>query len=67
MVEKTIDPVKVITFGKMVYRDLEFKKVFVGVLIGYCAFTMLLDGNILRLIIWGSEMFSVITDMLWQV
>lgn len=65
--EKTIDPVKVITFGKMVYRDLEFKKVFVGVLIGYCAFTMLLDGNILRLIIWGSEMFSVITDMLWQV
>ncbi len=64
---RTIDPVKLLTIGKMDVTMLDRKKAFIGMIIGYIAFAMLLDGNFLRVIIWLSSGFSAVAKLLRQL
>lgn len=64
---KTIDPVKVLTFGKIKFEELRSPKMFLGLLIGYCMFALIMDGNLIRIIIWASEAFSTLVQMLRQL
>lgn len=64
---KTIDPVKVLTFGKIKFEELRSPKMFLGLIIGYCMFALVMDGNLIRIIIWASEAFSTLAQMLRQL
>lgn len=63
--EKTFDPVKILTFGRKEFQELDFKETFFAVVMGYIAFAMLLRGNALKIILFGIELvvevFSRIT------
>lgn len=61
---KTIDPVKLLTFGTMAIDQLYFSKAFLGLMLGYIGFALILDGNLLRIIQWVFEFYSVIVEML---
>lgn len=65
--QKTIDPVKLLTFGHMTFQEIDQKKAFVGIIIGYCAFAMLMDGNLLRILIWLSAGYSSFSELLRQL
>lgn len=64
--KRSIDPIKVLTLGKLNVDLVDKKRAFLGLIIGYCMFAMVLDGNIIRIIIWFSEMFDSFATLIRQ-
>lgn len=64
---KTIDPVKFLTAGQLTIEQINLKKSLIGLIVGYIAFGLLLDGNIIKVVVWLSEAFEGITQLIRQL
>lgn len=64
--EKLFDPVKILTLGRLTIEQLDFKKSFLGLMLGYIGFAFMLDGNLLRIIMWLLEFYDVIMELIKQ-
>lgn len=60
IVAKTIDPVKILTFGRRSFDQLTKKNSIVILMLGYAVFILIADGNILRVIVMLSKMMAYI-------
>lgn len=60
IVAKTIDPVKILTFGRRSFDQLTKKNSIVILMFGYAVFILIADGNILRVIVMLSKMMAYI-------
>ena len=59
IVAKTFDPIKFLTFGKKSFQEITKKQCMVSLLVGYLAFVLIADGNILKIIIWLSKILGM--------
>lgn len=58
--DKFIDPVRILTFGGRSIHNWSWKKVLVPCVILYIAFALFLNGNLIRVIMWGAKWYGVI-------
>lgn len=59
--DKTIDPIKILTFGSRDIYHWSYKTVLIPCILLYCVFALFLNGNIIRLISWVAEWYGVIS------
>lgn len=59
--DKTIDPVKILTFGTRDIYHWSYKTVLIPCILLYCVFALFLNGNIIRLVSWLAEWYGVIS------
>lgn len=64
--KKTIDPVRWLTFGTLTIEELEFKNAFIGLMLAYLIFAIILRGNFIHLIQWVLRWYNVFWDLLRQ-
>ena len=64
---KFIDPVKILTLGRVTIEQLDFKKAFLGLMLGYIGFAFMLDGNLLRIIMWLLEFYDIFMELIKQM
>lgn len=57
--EKTIDPVKLLTFGTRDIYHWNYKTVLFPCILLYCVFALFLNGNIIRLLSWAAKWYGV--------
>jgi hypothetical protein len=57
---KFIDPVRILTFGNRDITNWNWRKVLVPCILLYIAFALFLNGNIIRIIMWGAEWYGTI-------
>jgi len=67
IVDKTFDPVKFLTFGHMTFRKLSKKQCLMTLMIGYIMFTLIVDGNIIKVIMFVSRFLDITAQMLRNV
>ncbi len=60
--EKTFDPVRLLTFGIRSMETWNWRKVLVPCILLYLAFALFLNGNLIRIVMWGAEWYGVISD-----
>lgn len=60
IVAKTFDPVKILTMGRKSFDQLNKRNSMIMLMIGYFAFILIADGNILRIIVLISKFIDVI-------
>ena len=65
--EKTIDPVYIITFGKKHLGELDWKRSTFGLIIGYFVFTLMYNGNLIRLVQFITKAYGALVQMLGQM
>lgn len=65
--QRTVDPVKFLTAGAKTIDQLDVRQAFIGLIMGYIGFGLLLDGNIIKIIMYLSEVFEVFTQLLRQL
>ena len=58
--EKTIDPVRILTFGGRDIDHWHWKKVLIPCMILFISFALFLNGNIIRVIMWGAKWWGVV-------
>ena len=58
--DKFIDPVRILTFGGRSIHNWSWKRVLVPCVILYIAFALFLNGNLIRIIMWGAKWYGVI-------
>lgn len=58
--DKTIDPIRILTFGARDVHTWHWRNVLVPCLLLYLAFALFLNGNVIRLIMWGAEWYGTI-------
>lgn len=58
--EKTIDPVRLLTFGHQSIETWEFKRVIFPCVLLYILFALFLNGNVIRLIGWVTQGYATI-------
>lgn len=58
--EKTVDPVRILTFGGRDIDHWHWKTVLFPCIILFTAFALFLNGNIIRIIMWGAEWYGII-------
>ena len=59
---KTVDPIKLLTFGIKDCETFSFQSSWIALFSLYLVFGMILDGNLLRLIIWVMEFYSALVE-----
>ena len=59
--DRTIDLVKILTFGQKTIHTITLRNSFVSIILGVIVFTLLLDGNLIKLIEYGLEVFTHLT------
>lgn len=60
--EKTIDPIRILTFGGRDMYNWKWQKVLFPCIILFVAFALFLNGNIIRIIMWGAEWYGIIVQ-----
>lgn len=58
--DKTIDPIRILTFGARDIHTWHWRNVLVPCLLLYLAFALFLNGNVIRIIMWGAEWYGTI-------
>jgi hypothetical protein len=58
--DKFIDPVRVLTFGGRNIANWNWRKVLLPCILLYLAFALFLNGNLIRIIMWGAEWYGTI-------
>lgn len=58
--EKTIDPVRLLTFGHQSIETWEFKRVIFPCILLYILFALFLNGNVIRLIGWVAQGYATV-------
>lgn len=58
--DKIIDPIRILTFGARDVHTWYWRNVLVPCLLLYLAFALFLNGNVIRLIMWGAEWYGAI-------
>lgn len=61
---KTVDPVRILTLGHHNIETWKWKKVLIPCTLLYLAFALFLNGNLIRLLQWGSKWIGVVTQWL---
>lgn len=56
--DKVFDPVKVLTLGRKNIHELNKATVLISLMLGYIAFVMIADGNILKIIMWLAKLID---------
>lgn len=64
VVSKTIDPVKILTFGRRNFADFRIRDTFISLIIAYLIFGLLLRGNFFRILLSLIEWYNLIIGML---
>jgi hypothetical protein len=54
--EKTVDPVKILTFGRQTIETWKWQKVLLPCILLYVLFALFLNGNIIRIIMWFASL-----------
>ena len=58
--DKTIDPIRILTLGLRDVHTWYWRDVLKPCILLYLAFALFLNGNVIRLIMWGAEWFGTI-------
>lgn len=58
--DKTIDPIRILTLGAHNVHTWYWRNVLVPCILLYLAFALFLNGNVIRLIMWGAEWYGTI-------
>lgn len=61
---KTIDPVKILTLGRVTIEEYTFKQAFIGLMIGYLSVFLLLNGNVFALLQLLSKWITAISEVI---
>lgn len=61
--EKTIDPVRILTFKHRDITNWNWRKVLIPCTLLYISFALFLNGNIIRIIQWVAEVYGVLSRM----
>jgi hypothetical protein len=57
---KFVDPVRILTFGNRDITNWNWRRVLVPCILLYIAFALFLNGNIIRIVMWGAEWYGTI-------
>jgi hypothetical protein len=58
---KTIDPIRILTFGSRDINNWNWRNVLLPCTLLYLSFALFLNGNIIRLVMWGAKWYGVIS------
>lgn len=64
IVDKTFDPVKLLTFGHKTFAGMTKKQSLVTLLMGYLVFVLIADGNILKVIMFMARLIDTFAGAL---
>lgn len=59
--EKTIDPIRILTFGHKNIDTWEFRKVIFPCVLMYILFALFLNGNVIRLVGWAAKAYATVS------
>lgn len=65
--EKTIDPVKILTFGRQTIETWKWQTVLLPCILMYILFAVFLNGNIIRIIMWFAELVGTVNNWALRV
>lgn len=65
--EKVVDPVRILTFGGRNINTWNWRTVLLPCILLYIAFALFLNGNIIRIVMWGAEWYGTLMQWLKSV
>ena len=59
IIEKTVDPIKLLSFGHQTYQTIELKRMVIQSMLALSLFIIIMDGKIIEFCIWAVKFGAV--------